>query len=311
MNKNLIIFVLSIFIFICGLFFIKKEMNRDRQILAHDVDQVVSDASVKVVEKTINTFNQVLSNAIPLNTTNQSQTTNSINSLINLVTDVGRRVDRIALDSTQMSDDEEINFGKKLDIEILKDMPEEEDPIKVVRLERLAKKLTVQCNRKNIHYTIRIVKSSVVNAFSIAGGYIYVTTSFLEKFSSDADLTMTLGHEIGHVELKHAVHKVQYYFNAQKIFGDAGAIVQVGYSILSSPFSKDQEYEADAWGFKACKNAGWESNSLFNFFKELEKYEQKSHQSKEDPLSQFERSVGEYFDSHPKTSDRLARIKSL
>ncbi|MEI6074479.1 MAG: M48 family metalloprotease [Verrucomicrobiota bacterium] len=311
MNKNYIIMALCAVIFIGGLLFLKLEMDQNRRILAQDVDKAIADAPAKVVQNTVNVLSQVLSNTVSSDTNRQPQSTNLLGSLFDLATDVERRVDKMALNATELSDSEEMDFGKKLDREILNDMPEEADPVNSARIETIGKNLITQCERKQINYHFRIVKSKIVNAFSIAGGYVYVTTAFLKKFPADADLAMALGHEIAHVDLKHSVHKVQYYYHAQKEIGDAASVLQIGYTLVSSPFSKEQEFEADAWGFNACKKAGWEPDKLLLFFENLDKYQQENQPSSDRTPSQFERRVGEYFDSHPKTSERLARLKKM
>jgi predicted Zn-dependent protease len=310
MNKSYAIMAGCLLMFIGGLFFLKTEMDRNRQILAQDVDQAVRDTPAKIAQDTIVKLDQALSNSVAPVEGRSEQTNDPVGSLFNLAKDVGRQVNQIGLNATELSDEEEMDFGHKLDQEILKDMPEDSDPVNLARLQTLAKNLVSQCHRKQITYNFRIVRSKTVNAFSIAGGYVYVTSAFLKRFQSDGELAMTLGHEIAHVELKHAVHKVQYEYQTQKIAGDAGSVVQLGYAVLSSPFSKDEEFAADAWGFTACKNAGWKPAQLFLLFEDLEKY-QESQSAESEPPTEFERRMGQYFDSHPPTADRLARLKRM
>ena len=326
------------------LFFVKYEMASMRRTLPGEIKDAVIQGAGAAVQDAITTVGQVLSNNVSTNisfpanahdavgavmdtasragqiftnglSTQPGQPPSAgdlLNGVLNLTTEAGKQVNQLALQATELTVDQEIELGRKMDKEVLSEMPDADDAVNTQRLQTLAKPLLEQCRRKDIPYHIRLVKSRVVNAFSIAGGYIYVTTSFLDHFTSDAELAMTMGHEIAHVDLKHAVHKVQFYYHGQQLVGDLADIGQLCYSVISAPYSRDQEYEADAWGFAACRKAGWESDKLLQTFEDLDKYEQ-SEQVKvgNPPPTGLERKVGEYFDTHPKTPDRLARLKQL
>ena len=121
-----------------------------------------------------------------------------------------------------------------------------------------------------------------------------------------------LGHEIAHIDLKHAVHKVQYEYHGRKVMGDLAMVGQVAYAVLSSPYNKEQEFEADASGFDACRKAGWNSSSLLILFENLAKWERENEKRSGKPseaASELERRLGNYFSSHPQTEERLARLR--
>ncbi len=152
----------------------------------------------------------------------------------------------------------------------------------------------------------------MINAFGSAGGHIYFTTAFLRRFTTDGELAMTLGHEIAHIDLKHAVRKVQYEYQSEKVVGGLAKIGQVVYGVLSLPYSREQEFDADAAGFDACRKAGWSSGSLLVLFDNLIRLEhdgQRKAEAVSGPPSDLERRLGDYFSSHPPTEERLARLK--
>ena len=347
-QKDFLNWILGGIALLLALIFIKYEMASNRRALSEDIKQALKEGPENTVQGAINKIGQSLTNAGATNvslparaqdafgslvslatevgnragqiisngvsvTTNQKpQGSDILHNVLNLTTEAGRQVNDLALQATELSVDEEIELGNQIDKKVLTEMPEAKDPANASRLQVLSKELVEQCSRKQIKYHIRLVNSDVVNAFSMAGGYVYVTTAYMKKFSSDSELAMTLGHEIAHIDLKHAVHKAQYYYQGQKVFGDFAAIGQLCYAVLSSPYSKEQEYQADAWGFTACKKAGWETSKLLQTFETLENYEQEErNKDGAKPPSELERKVGEYFDSHPKTADRLERLKQI
>ena len=125
---------------------------------------------------------------------------------------------------------------------------------------------------------------------------------------------MSLGHELAHIELKHAVHKVQYLYRGRQTFGDFANIGQIAYSVVSAPYTKEQEFEADALGFDFCRKAGWKASKLLSVYDGLLKLEQEQAQKhrggSSESGSDLERRLADYFSSHPPTADRLARLKA-
>jgi beta-barrel assembly-enhancing protease len=243
----------------------------------------------------------------------QASTQDTVGALLDLAAKTGQQLDRAGLSRTELSDKEEIELGNQLDRDILRQMPDAADPAVLAHLETLAKPLFEQRQRTQIDYRIRVVKSSQINAFGCAGGHIYLTTAFLRRFPSDGEWVMTLGHEMAHIELKHAVHKVQYEYHGQKVLGNLAKVGQVAYAVLSAPYSKEQEFEADAAGFDVCRKAGWSSDRLLVLFENLitmQREDRTQSTPSPEPPSELERRLGNYFSSHPETEDRLARLKA-
>jgi predicted Zn-dependent protease len=244
--------------------------------------------------------------------TNKAKPGGKMDDVLELAADTARQLDEIGLERTQLTDAEEMEYGNKMDRQILKEMPEVSNPALLKRLQAIAEPLVAQSKRKGITYRIRIVESPLVNAFGCAGGHVYFTSSFLRRFNADADIAMVMGHEIAHIELKHAVRKVQYEYQGEKVVGDFAKVGQVLYAVLSSPYTKDQEFEADAAGFDMCRRAGWSAKSLLPVLEKLslmEREKQAQAGGTGEPRSELERKLGNYFRSHPQTDERLARLK--
>jgi Zn-dependent protease with chaperone function len=125
---------------------------------------------------------------------------------------------------------------------------------------------------------------------------------------------MTLGHEMAHVDLKHAIHKVQFLYQSQKIVGNLANLGQPLYATLTAPYEKDNEFEADAVGFDACRKAGWESSKLLSLYEGFIKLEQEQAKGRGDssaePATGLENRLGDYLKAHPPTAERLARLKA-
>lgn len=57
-------------------------------------------------------------------------------------------------------------------------------------------------------YMFLTVKSDEVNAFAVPGGFVFVTTGMLKFLKDEDELAAILGHEMGHMELRHGMKSV-------------------------------------------------------------------------------------------------------
>ena len=75
-----------------------------------------------------------------------------------------------------------------------------------------------------LHFTT--LNSAVENAFSVPGGYVYVTRQLMGLMDDESQLAFALGHEVGHVAANHAHIREQYaQRNTLGVFGQiVGAI---------------------------------------------------------------------------------------
>jgi predicted Zn-dependent protease len=117
-----------------------------------------------------------------------------------------------------------------------------------------------------LHFTT--LNSAVENAFSVPGGYVYVTRQLLGLMDDESQLAFALGHEVGHIAANHAHIREEYAErNPLGVFGQIiGAIFGPGISnILTArsrldmlSFSREQEYEADTLGLRYMIAAGYD-----------------------------------------------------
>jgi Peptidase family M48 len=77
----------------------------------------------------------------------------------------------------------------------------EQDSAEVTRIGR---KLLVQLPSTAIHFKFRVYLSGEANAFSTAGGYVYVSSKMITDARSEDEVAAVLSHEIGHI-YTHAV----------------------------------------------------------------------------------------------------------
>ena len=118
------------------------------------------------------------------------------------------------------------------------------------------------------------INSAVENAFSVPGGYIYVTRQLMTLMEDESQLAFALGHEVAHIAAEHARAR-QRYAQRSSIFGVLGQVLGavLGNNIFGSmisqsaqqaaqlrtlSFSRDQEYHADTLGLRYIIAAGYD-----------------------------------------------------
>ena len=57
-------------------------------------------------------------------------------------------------------------------------------------------------------YSFMVLDSEEVNAFAVPGGFVFVTTGMLKFLKDEDELAAILGHEMGHIELRHGMRAV-------------------------------------------------------------------------------------------------------
>src|SRR5438034_2647211 len=61
---------------------------------------------------------------------------------------------------------------------------------------------------QSLHFTL--LNSAVENAFSVPGGYVYLTRQLLAVMDDESQLAFALGHEVGHIAASHARQREEY-----------------------------------------------------------------------------------------------------
>jgi predicted Zn-dependent protease len=162
-----------------------------------------------------------------------------------------------------------------------------------------------------LHFTT--LNSAVENAFSVPGGYVYVTRQLMGLMDDESELAFALGHEVGHIAANHAHAREEYASrNPMGVFGQIiGAIfgseisdvltVRSRLDLLS--FSRDQEYQADTLGLRYMIGAGYDPAGAAEMLAAL------SRQSAIEARVQgrSNRQTPEWASTHPLSENRMQR----
>jgi Zn-dependent protease with chaperone function len=98
----------------------------------------------------------------------------------------------------------EIKFGKEVSEEIEQHWERVSDPVKIAHLSMICEKIKPHMTR-TLPFEIRIIQEKSLNAFSLPGGIIYMTTGILDFLHSDAEIGAIIAHEMIHADRKHVM----------------------------------------------------------------------------------------------------------
>jgi predicted Zn-dependent protease len=164
---------------------------------------------------------------------------------------------------------------------------------------------------QSLHFTT--LNSAVENAFSVPGGYVYLTRQLLAIMDDESQLAFALGHEVGHIAASHARQREEYAArNPLSViarvlgsFGDPylGSVLQARARLQQLSFSRDQEYQADTLGLRYMIAAGYDPAGAAQLLAAL---------SRETALQarvqgRANRQTPEWASTHPLSENRMQR----
>jgi predicted Zn-dependent protease len=183
-----------------------------------------------------------------------------------------------------LTDRQEIEFGRKAAAEYDAKLPilhigplEDYCNSMVVKLGRASK-------RPNMDYKARVINTMEVNAFSIMGGHLWVYRGLLEFAQNESELAGVLAHEVGHVVGHHCANKLATVLQAKHIWAQVkdnvllqNPVIQQIIQKLGGPlamlallkYERDQEFQADMFGFYELLRTGWDPNGIIHMFERL------------------------------------------
>ena len=160
---------------------------------------------------------------------------------------------------------------------------------------------------------ILIEDDDVINAFALPSAKVGVYTGLFKIVTSDTDLAVVIGHEMGHVVAKHGGERMSQQMVAlgggillsQATKGDSredrerlSRIYGLGSTIgVLLPYSRLHENEADRLGLIYMAKAGYNPRVAISFWERMEK----------EKLFQ----IPELISTHPSSKSRIMELNSL
>lgn len=242
----------------------------------------------------------------------------SANAVVAMAADAQRDLSRAPMRLTRLSDQEEIAIGDELarqySVTSAKLAPE--DQALDDYIQKVGNTVAAHAHRR-LPYSFHLLPNrSMINAFSLPGGYVYVGEGLSDLMTSEDQLASVIGHEVEHIDHYHSVERVQVEARLRNLkLGIVGVLVQIPLAVWEAGYKKDEELEADREGVRLAVLGGYSpygAVSLFERFAKLHNEYIIHAQTPEQELSDLAiQSLEGYFRSHPQPSERIAQANSL
>ncbi|MCR6657138.1 MAG: M48 family metallopeptidase [Opitutus sp.] len=187
-----------------------------------------------------------------------------------------------------ISEGQETQLGEQSFQEIRSQEKVSKDAAQNARVKKVGERIAkvVGSAMPNAQWEFVVFDSDQVNAFALPGGKVGVYTGLLKLATSDDELAIVMGHEIGHVIARHgaermsesmvisgvgalgtAIAETRYSPQAVQLFQLAyGGATTVGRVL---PHSRGNESEADRMGAIYAAKAGYDPRAAISFWKKM------------------------------------------
>lgn len=221
------------------------------------------------------------------------------------------------------TDNDELALGKQFDTEIRnnsKEYPVNNDPqLKDYIDKKIFKEIinSPEVKKASVYnYEMEIIKNdTTLNAFAVPGGYVYIYTGLLKYLDSETALAGVIGHEIAHVERRHATQRITSAYGLTLLMNLAlgnnpSQVAEIvanlfsGLTLLAN--SRANEDESDEYSIKYLSSTRFYPGSVKFFFEKLRD---------DGKVAQGGGGLATFLSTHPDPIARISttdqRLKSL
>jgi predicted Zn-dependent protease len=206
-------------------------------------------------------------------------------------------------------------LGLKTWARIRQQFPPSPDRALQARLKAIGARIVAASHPDEAHWEFVVFRADEINAFALPGGRIGFFEGMFEVARNDAQIAAVVGHEVGHINAHHGAQRlaaglvkeiglkalltalnagdVAY---ANQIAAVLGAGIEYG---LILPYSRRQEFEADALGVGYMQRAGYAPREAVAFWRQLM------------ALSEGRPRPLEFLSTHPSDDKRIEALEAL
>jgi beta-barrel assembly-enhancing protease len=212
--------------------------------------------------------------------------------------------------------EEERKIGEQVVREVEGKLSVVRDPLILDYLNKLGQEILKQSGPQPYPFRFYLLKDPQLNAFSVPGGHVFVTTGIVEIMESEGELAGLLGHEIAHVTRHHISKQMEQQKKiglatmAAALLGIFAGDPRITSAVLAGSmataqtlalkYSREDEEEADNYGFKYMSKDGFDPKGMIGLFDKLRRWGSFGSEG-----------IPAYMQTHPLTGDRMSHVDDL
>jgi predicted Zn-dependent protease len=233
-------------------------------------------------------------------------------AVLNALADTQRELSRVPAAITRISDEEEISIGNTL-AESYSVQYGAGDATIQAYVNTVGRKVSGRARRKfdyKFHY---VPDESLVNAFALPGGHVFIGKGMLRLMQTEDELANVLGHEVEHIDNYHCVERYQLKVRMHDL--PLAELLALPVELFQAGYSKEQELEADRDGTYLAVMAGYSPQGAVHLFERFGRLHREYVLKAESPDQELSRvaiaGIEGYFRSHPLPEERVNQIQRL
>ena len=182
------------------------------------------------------------------------------------------------------SPQQDVELGRKASQEAERQLPLLNDRRVDSYLNNLGRRLADRAPGERYPYQFKAVNDMTINAFALPGGFLYVHRGAIEAADNEAQLAGVMGHEIGHVALRHGTNQATKAYAWQLPLAAFGGIVGsdslggviaqlaagIGVNSVLLRYSREAERQADLIGTQILYDNNYDPRAMAQFFEKIE-----------------------------------------
>lgn len=210
----------------------------------------------------------------------------------------------------------DVKIGREIDPEILRRFGYYDGPDLQNYVAQVGHRVVTTADTR-FNFQFKVVDHPSINAMALPGGFVYVTRGIVAQMNDEAQLAGILGHEITHVNSRHAAKLMTKALGTQiatligigaaAAAGSPGAAS--GIAMISSHvtnymllgYGRDFEIEADEVGLRYAHRAGYDPRRSVTFFRTMRRLE----------ILRGQQGYHGFEATHPDTAIRIAKADTM
>ena len=204
-----------------------------------------------------------------------------------------------------LPESQDAQMGLQAYQEIKKQEKVSNDPQLNQEVQQVGKRIAAVSGHPDWDWQFTVFQNDDPNAFALPGGKVGVNTGLFKVAKNDAQLATVLGHEVGHAIARHGAERVSQGMLTQ--LGEIGIGIETGIPpelssqlanvLITLPYSRTQESEADHIGLILMAKAGYDPRQAIELWQNFQKLG-----GGKPP---------EFLSTHPSEGTRIQRLQEL